>query len=429
MRAPIVRRSQALTLASILIASITIAAAPGPNHTISQDDDANWAHASFLYEGRIADGEKALIDALQTDPGNRQLRFGLGTTQFLGAIEGLAQTLHRYGATQESTFGAFVPFARLPIPKNETPEEVRPADLRAALVQLVETLKRVDDTLRPLDETEVKLAIDLGRVRLDLDGDGVASADEGLWRLYEAIARGDRNADEAPNDEPHLVVFDRGDIAWLRGYSHLLSALAECVLAYDMHGLFNHAAHLVFPKAVRPYDFLRVRDAEEVNQDLIVDAIAAVHMMKFPLKEPARMQTALAHLESCIALSRESWRLYSAETDDDHEWIPNPNQAMFLGERGRVTREMITGWSEFLDEFEAILAGKTLVPFWRDADGKGVNLRRVFTEPREFDLVLWAQGTAAAPYLENGNVTRPEVWTRLQRTFGGQFFGFAMWFN
>ncbi len=39
------------------------------------------------------------------------------------------------------------------------------------------------------------------------------------------------------------------------------------------------------------------------------------------------------------------------------------------------------------------------------------------------------QGTAAIPYLEAGTVTRPEVWQRLQRTFGGQFFGFAVWFN
>jgi len=39
--------------------------------------------------------------------------------------------------------------------------------------------------------------------------------------------------------------------------------------------------------------------------------------------------------------------------------------------------------------------------------GPGVNLRRVFTEPREFDLVLWVQGTAAVPYLEAGEVTTP----------------------
>jgi hypothetical protein len=58
-----------------------------------------------------------------------------------------------------------------------------------------------------------------------------------------------------------------------------------------------------------------------------------------------------------------------------------------------------------------------------------VNLRRVFTEPRPFDLVLWVQGTAAAPYLENGPLTKPETWSRFQNIFRGEFIGFALWFN
>jgi hypothetical protein len=90
---------------------------------------------------------------------------------------------------------------------------------------------------------------------------------------------------------------------------------------------------------------------------------------------------------------------------------------------------MVKGWLDFLDETEMILAGKRLVPFWRDAANKGVNLRRVFTEPSEMDLILWVQGTAAAPYLEAGTITQPEVWNRLLRVFRGEFIGFAIWFN
>ena len=65
-----------------------------------------------------------------------------------------------------------------------------------------------------------------------------------------------------------------------------------------------------------------------------------------------------------IALSREAWKSYLAETDDDHEWIPNPKQNTVMP-GGKVTGEMVKGWLEFLDEAEAILAGKKLVPFWR----------------------------------------------------------------
>ena len=90
---------------------------------------------------------------------------------------------------------------------------------------------------------------------------------------------------------------------------------------------------------------------------------------------------------------------------------------------------MIDSWLEFVGEMESLLAGKRLIPFWRGDEKRGVNLRRVFTEPRTLDLVLWVQGTAATPYLEDGPVTKKEIWTRLERVFQGEFIGFAIWFN
>ena len=82
-----------------------------------------------------------------------------------------------------------------------------------------------------------------------------------------------------------------------------------------------------------------------------------------------------------------------------------------------------------MDEAEAVLQGQKLVPFWRRGFKEGVNLQRVFTEPRPFDLVLWVQGTAALPYLEDGEQTSPETWRRFQRVFRGEFLGVAVWVN
>ena len=117
-----------------------------------------------------------------------------------------------------------------------------------------------------------------------------------------------------------------------------------------------------------------------------------IHMIRLPVLEPERMKAALTHLESMIALSRESWKFILAETDDDHEWVPNPKQHTVMP-GGAVTDAMVKGWMEFLDEAQAILKGEKLIPFWRRRDDRGVNLRRVFTEPTMFDLVLWIQGT------------------------------------
>ena len=62
-------------------------------------------------------------------------------------------------------------------------------------------------------------------------------------------------------------------------------------------------------------------------------------------------------------------------------------------------------------------------------DGRGVNLRRVFLEPQAFDLILWLQGVAVAPYLVEGEMTRGETGQRIVQAFGGRFTPFAFWFN
>jgi len=196
--------------------------------------------------------------------------------------------------------------------------------------------------------------------------------------------------------------------------------------------LFDCTAHLFFPKVATPHKFLSDPDGDpEVIGGLkafeIVDIIAVIHLIRMPVKEAGRMKSALTHLEQMLALSKETWKFILAETDDDHEWLPNPKQTGVMALP--IRKEMIDSWLEFVDEGEALLSGKRLVPFWRGNGERGINLRRVFTEPRTLDLVLWVQGTAATPYLEKGTLTRKEVWGRLQRVFGGDFIGFAVWFN
>jgi hypothetical protein len=186
---------------------------------------------------------------------------------------------------------------------------------------------------------------------------------------------------------------------------------------------------LIFAKVKSPYEYLqtgpKVFDMGGVD---IADAIAFIHLLNFPLKDASKTKSALAHLQSMTALSRDMWKVVMAESDSGSEWIPNPKQTSVVP-GGAVTEEMTRDWILFLDELDAILAGRKLIPFWRSDDGRGLNLRRILSEPQPFDLVLWVQGSAAAPYLEKGAITSPEVWQRLQRTFQGNFVGFAVWFN
>lgn len=378
----------------------------------------------YLHEGKLAEGEKALLASLQRSPTNDVERFGLGVLQFVRAVEHLGQSLHRYGLRSERARN--IPFLRLPVPHNPKPEVFTYSNARKILQDFIDDLTKAERTLAKLKDDKVKLPLRLGLIRLDLVGDGKAG--ESLTTLLTRYMGGARGL---PDDRDLLVIFRRGDVAWLRGYCHLLMALAEVGLAYDGKELFDCTAHIFFPKVKTPHTFLEKTDGRDFYRvedgvDLI-DVIALIHLIRMPVQDASRMRVALGHLEKMLSLSRESWKYILQETDDDHVWIPNPRQTGVLGVP--VRQPMIDSWLEFVEEAEALLAGKRLVPFWRGKETRGVNLRRVFTEPRSLDLVLWLQGTAATPYLEKGPLTKPEVWRQLQRVFGGEFVGFAIWFN
>jgi len=92
------------------------------------------------------------------------------------------------------------------------------------------------------------------------------------------------------------------------------------------------------------------------------------------------------HLVQVAALNRETWEHIRAETDDDHDWLPNPKQTGVLGlpVRGR----MIDAWLALMAQLEALLEGKRTIPrAFLDRDGKGLNLKALLDDPPE-KLVL-----------------------------------------
>jgi hypothetical protein len=353
-------------------------------------------------------------------PNDDATRFSLGAIQFVRAVEHLSQSLHRYGLGR-TPFGNSIPFLRMPTMTNSNPESIDYPAQRRIFETLLADLAKVEATLAKVSDGDFKAPIDLTRVQIDATGTGQPAPITSLLDVYFA---GNRR-----QGGQFTITFDAGDAHWLRGYCHLLSAFCEIVLAHDFHEIFDHTAHLFFAKPKTPFPFLahRGEEARSFDFESIIDAIAVIHLFHLPVVEKDRVKSVRTHLKGMIAESRAMWKCVLAETDDDHEWIPNPRQTGVTGTK--ITDEMVKGWMTFLDEADDLLDGRKLLPFWRGNGTKGVNLRRVFEDPRPLDLVLWVQGTAAAPYLEDGPVTTKEMWARLQRIFQGDFVGFAIWFN
>ena len=388
-------------------------------------DDLLRRHA---YGGTLARGEAELASLAS----HSQARFALGAAQFARAVERLGQAFYRHGLEAPRTM--LLPILRLPVPANPNPQPLSYDGFRSILAQFADDLRRADATLAQIGPDDVKLTVDVARVRIDFDGDGTGGEHEPLVAVLAGIdprlgASRSRGADMQQLAFP--VAFDRGDAAWMRGYANLLAAIAEFWLAHDFEPMFAQSFHLFFPRAGLPYAALlnetRGRAGEMLftDADLIADAIAFVHLLNWPSRDPARLATALAHLRAVPALSRESWRHILAETDDDNEWIPNPRQTNRFPLP--VEQERIDAWLRTMGQFEEVLEGRKLVPHWRF--DKGVNLRRALTEHKTFDLVLWVTGTGLAPFLEEGPVLSSDEWDDITGVLEGNFFGYAVWFN
>jgi hypothetical protein len=360
-------------------------------------------------------------------PNDDQTRFGLGVLQFLRAIEELAQDFYHYGL--RSITGVSLPFLRLPVPETARPASLDYLHARGIAEKLVRNFGKAEATLAQITDPNVKLPLHFGMIRLDLAGSGHAPQQMNFWRIYSRISENRDITEEKAKD--FFITFDRGDVHWLRGYCHLLSSICEIYLAYDSKETFDCTAHLFFANVDTPYKFLNHgKKVHTINNDIdLLDVVALIHTIHCPLAEPPRMQNALHHWEAVTAQSRESWKYIMSETDDDHEWIPNPKQTGVLP-NAHVTAEMVTAWLTMMSEIDKLLAGELLIPFWRGDGTQGINVRKVFTDPpRHLDIVLWVQGTAAAPYLQRGQMTKGATWRGVRAVFGGNFPGFAVWFN
>ena len=451
---------------------------PGP----AARADAAFAEA---YAARLAEGDIAAAIDLATEaaasPGaDGQAQFALGAAQFLQAVEGLGNGLHRYGLASEYNMGSAgglisLPFLRLPVPPNPTPEPVTYAGLRAVLEHFVTELATANATLARVGPEPFDLTLDMGEVRLDIDRDGTVTEMDSLPYFLMAVSGmmmpGMGNA-EMPD---FTIDFDQSDAPWLQGYCHLLSAMASFPLAHDWELAFESTFHDLFPQGetassairqetrriiesletyrqpdgqfpryrpkpadipwadwVQTPEYQRWQEYQKAGNMLqygsIADLLGFVHLLHWPVVEPQRMAEVRTHLLGMTERSRENWRRILAETDDKREWLPAPGQTGIFP-RLDVTEARVEGWQRFLEVTDAVLNGEMLVPHWRFGGGKGVNVRRVFEEPTTFDPILIAQGAAVLPYLEEGDLVQEDVVWEIGDLIGRGFFAYFVWFN
>src|SRR5262249_47998056 len=131
---------------------------------------------------------------------------------------------------------------------------------RAALQSFLDELNGVEKTLRSMRDDEVKIRLDLEKIRLDFRSTaGVSMTEEAqdpttlmaiIRSMNGVVAR--TAAPPAAASVPFEVAFDRADALWLQGYCHLLAAGLEFVLAYDWQDSFEKAGGLFYKRLELP---------------------------------------------------------------------------------------------------------------------------------------------------------------------------------
>ncbi|ESX16518.1 MULTISPECIES: hypothetical protein [unclassified Mesorhizobium] len=393
--------------------------------------------ATALFEAKtVAERNRALTTLESAAKGDPASAYAAGAGEFFTALEILAGGLHRHGFESPQSF--MLPLMRLPVPDNPNPEPLTYEQFRAILVAFRDRLERSAATLGSVPAgAAIGMVVDLTHAGIDLNEDGSITPDESIAAVMAALSRGGISSDGAA---PSLTFrFDRADGFWLQGYAEFLMAQADFWLAHDFRTMFDGSFHMLFPRAKLPLQDILVPPAGDMGSSIfssewrIADFISMVHLVNWPVVEPERRQAARRHLLEMIRLSRQDWKAIRAETDNDREWLPGPQQKGENPLTGlEVGEEQVEAWLATLTMAEDLLEGRKLLPHFRitASTGQGINMKRFFEEPKPFDLVLSITGPAIAPYLESGEIVTSGEFDQIQRQFGGGgFLTFALWFN
>ena len=352
-------------------------------------------------------------------------RFALAGVRFLRVVETALQAQAREGLFDPT---GLIPFARLGEGAGSSGLAPRPEAVREMLTAAADGLDKARAPLDGLSEdADFGVVIDTKDIWFDVNGNGTREPAENAADILGPVLLGWQWAERDKSAPLPVVRFDAADAAWLSAYTHLLGGTSEFILAYDP------------TEAIR-----RVIDSNKTFRDLsgpapaeggdwttamtpYADNIAVVLWTLRNQPDVARMASVRSHLQAMVADNRRFWTMVARETDNDREWLPNDAQTAALGIE--VPKGTGARWLAVLDDLDALLSGKKLVPYWRVQGEGGINLARFFDKPAPLDAVDWIQGSGALPYLEKGPLVDAASWRAFENLVSGRSFLFAFYLN
>ncbi len=163
---------------------------------------------------------------------------------------------------------------------------------------------------------------------MDWTGDGRIDDRDRLLLQIEQDERGEPIPEDDPRRKPTFR-FDDGDVAWARAFVSFERAALDVLVAYDWS----------------PIAALAGRRRDMPDQIVV------------RLVEPGRVAEAREHILFGLAQSDAARRAYLAETDDDREWVPNPDQKSHPMPLP-VDRALYDTWEGVLGDLRRLVEGE-----------------------------------------------------------------------
>lgn len=351
-------------------------------------------------------------------------RFALGGVRFLGVVEHALQQRWQIGLTDTMSM---LPFLHLPIDENPNPAAFDPAVIASIFRDTALGMDAARAPLAEIPETsDFGLEIALSDLWFDINANKTRDPGEDMMAVAGPMILGWQWGERDPATPAPVIRFDVADAAWLSAYTHLLGGISETVLAYDptaaLTKTLTSRAEMAKLAPIEPDLFFGSRSSFDA-----VDMVATVLGTLNQTPDAARATAAHGHFLAMVADNRAFWARVAAESDNTNEFLPSDSQKSALGIE--VPQGTGTMWLAVLADFEKMLKGEALVPFWRLDEGAGVNIGKMFTDPRPIDVAGWIQGADALPYLQKGPVVSGTSWRAFEQMMGGEAMLFTLFLN
>ena len=353
-------------------------------------------------------------------------RFALGGVRFLRAIEGALQLRWKTGLSDQLSM---LPFLRLPIPENPDATALDPATIATLFKNVSSGMDSARAALADIPaNADFAIEITLSDLWFDINTNNTRDDSEDMLSFAGPMIMGFAWSERGPATPAPTIRFDGADAAWLSAYTHLLGGLSDIILAYDPTIPITRTTDARTAMAsfgqLTPDPIFGMGGGASLDA---VDYIAIILATLNQTPDKPRMASAQSHFLAMVTDNRRFWAEVVLETDNANEWLPNDSQKSAMG----IQLPPGTGpmWLGVLSDFEALLKGEKLVPYWRITGPAGVDVGWMFTDPRPIDLIAWVQGEGAVPYLKQGDLISPANWQAFEQAMSGQTMLFTLFLN